>query len=224
VLSEDEEEKEAPLEYSIDEQAEPASSAAAAAASSAATSSISEMQDKWRLPESKYSLIERKCLAEIQAPSGILSSTKLPFTRTGEMTAHHWVNFAKVYGSYLFVQHYSNHSLILLCDILRLLQLCLSSVITPELVKDMKNTARDVANWFDKLLPGTEKAIIFHLLVFHIPGTLEQWGPARNFWCFPFERSVVSLLHFVTIRYESLRMQLLILCPYCECAVFCCLV
>jgi hypothetical protein len=43
---------------------------------------------------------------EIQAPIGIAPMSKAPFQRSGEMTAHHWLNFTKVYGKYLFVEHF----------------------------------------------------------------------------------------------------------------------
>ena len=188
VMSEDEEEKEGPLVPDDEDEEEEEKEEAAPRAPS-----VSAMQDRWRIKEAQYALIESKCLAELQAPSGIIGG-KLPFTRTGEMTAHHWINFAKVYGPYLFAQHYKTSSLALLCDILKLLRLCVSSVVTPDLIKEAKDTARGLATWFDTLLPGTEKAIIFHLLIFHVPNTIEQWGPARNFWCFPFERSVPATI------------------------------
>jgi len=192
LVLDDEEETEGEIEEEEEDEEEEKEIQPAAAAAS--VPSVSDMQGRWRNMEKDYTLLESKCLNELQAPSGLIGG-KLPFSRTGEMTAHHWVNFAKVYGSYLFAQHYNGPSLALLCDILKLLRLCLSSVITPQLIQEARETAKGLAIWFDKFLPATEKAIIFHLLIFHIPSIIEQWGPARNFWCFPFERMIGVLAH-----------------------------
>jgi hypothetical protein len=143
-------------------------------------------EKRWHRTEGDWKTIEKHCMEELQAPSGIAHCR--PFSRTGEMTAHHWVNFVKSYGKHLFAQHYQGPVLILLCEILDLLRLCLSSSLTPQIMEQIDVLSKNVANWFDILMPPIEMAMVFHLLVFHIPDTIRRWGPARGMWCFPFER------------------------------------
>lgn len=142
-------------------------------------------------------VIEAMCVNEIQSPTGICSG-RLPFTRTGELTAHHCVNFAKVYGKYVLSQKYQGDALETLCQILDLLRLCLSSTLTPDVLSRVRVSARQVATLFSRFLPDTEKAIIFHLFVFHVPDTLAEWGPCRGYWCFPYERMIGWLARAAT--------------------------
>ena len=125
-------------------------------------------------------------MRNIQAPPGL--SAMSPFTRTGEMTAHDWVVFTRVYGPWLLSQNYTGPTLGVLLSLLSLLKLCLSATITPGLMAQVHAEVQQLSNWFTLLLPSTEKAIVFHLLAFHIPATIAFWGPARGHWCFPFER------------------------------------
>lgn len=134
----------------------------------------------------------------IQAPPNIAPATKQPFGAvSGEMTSYHWVNFVKVYGKYLFVHMYSrpqdtvdgrNLPLEAMCKLIDLLTSCLASDATAELKVDTARQVTDFATRFDEYFPVTNNSIMMHALVHHIPETIRLWGPARGFWCFPFER------------------------------------
>lgn len=140
----------------------------------------------------------------IQAPLGIAPASIAPFQRPGEMTAYHWINFIKVYGKYLMSRLYPavyplaaeplartyNPALKGSCMLIDLLKLCLASSVTSKIKSDTDVMARSIAGEFDRIFPATEKAIVMHNLIFHIPDTIRMWGPARGFWCFPFERYI----------------------------------
>ena len=126
-------------------------------------------------------------MRNLQAPPGL--SAMSPFTRSGEMTAHDWVVFTRVYGQWLLSQNFEGASLALLLTLLNLIKLCISNTVTPALMLVIRAEVKTLSNAFTVLLPSTEKAIVFHLLAFHIPDTIALWGPARGHWCFPFERS-----------------------------------
>jgi hypothetical protein len=143
---------------------------------------------KWMMNDTTALLIEKEAFSELQAPLGIAPRTKRPLSTPSEMTAHHWLNFAKVYGKYLFAQIYKGHHLRVLCDLLDYITRCLSSSLTPDLLKEIKRRSIDMAKDIDRYFPASEKTLVLHLLIFHIPSTLSYWGPARGYWCFPFER------------------------------------
>lgn len=126
----------------------------------------------------------------IQAPINIAPHSKMPFQQSGQMTAHHWVNFTKVYGKYLFQCMYYTRPNALkgMCYVLDLLTACLSANATAVVKVETKRLVQQLAAEFDELLPSIEKSMMMHLLVFHMPRTIRMWGPARGFWCFPFER------------------------------------
>jgi hypothetical protein len=145
---------------------------------------------------------------KIQAPPNIAPASKRPFGLSGQMTAHHWVNFAKVYGKFLMFVVYDtndsnqsnsaffqpeerpNRALDAVCKELDILAAILDSNATAESKVRMNALIRQFAKDFNDHLPETEKTINMHNLLFHIPHTIERWGPARGYWCFPFERSV----------------------------------
>lgn len=136
--------------------------------------------------------IERaeKAYHTIQAPINIAPHSKMPFQMSGQMTAHHWVNFTKVYGKYLFQHIYHNRPDALkgMCYVLNLVTASLSSNATAAIKVETKRLVQQLASEFDELLPSIEKSLMMHLLMFHMPRTIRIWGPARGFWCFPFER------------------------------------
>jgi hypothetical protein len=138
----------------------------------------------------------------IQAPINIAPRSKRPIEAPGQMTAHQWVNFAKVYGKYLFLKMYSreqdtinkgtpserNAPLEAMCRLMDLLTSCLSSNATAALKVKMVAQARAFAARFDQHFPESELTVMMHVLVHHIPSLIQIWGPVRGFWCFPFER------------------------------------
>jgi hypothetical protein len=150
----------------------------------------------------------------VQAPFNIAPEAKSPFRLSGDMTAYHWLNFTKVYGKYLFLQRYRekidafpfdgrhrivpegeippqpNHTLDGLCQLMDVLTSCLASNATAATKVRTDELVKKFAVHFDEMLPVTEKVVNMHNLIFHIPAMIKRWGPARGFWCFPFERSV----------------------------------
>jgi len=139
----------------------------------------------------------------IEVPLNIAPASKRPFALTGLMTAHHWVNFVKVFGKYLFQRAFTplvprllappvvvlpNVPLVGTSKLLNLLRTCLSSNATTEMKAKATRQAKDLAFTFDEYFPVIEKSMIMHALIFHIPDTICVWGPVRNWWCFPFER------------------------------------
>ena len=64
----------------------------------------------------------------------------------------------------------------------------MSSNATTEMKARADRQSKRLALKFDILFPVIEKSQIMHALIFHIPDTIRVWGPARNWWCFPFER------------------------------------
>ena len=109
------------------------------------------------------------------------------------MQAHHWVNFAKSYGSYLIGNCLTGHerSAVAAHTLLEIVRMCLASSISEEHISILRKRISDLAEDFDALFPETQKSLVLHLLCFHMPDTIEYWGPARGYWCFPFERSVL---------------------------------
>lgn len=150
--------------------------------------SMAELHSRWHIPEALAHLIERECYQKICGPSGVAPRTKQPLTLSSEMTAAHWVNFAKVYGKYLLTQCFSGISMVIIRDLLDIVRMCLSSRVEPDMIAHIKSKVEQFADCFDAYLPGTEKSIVLHLLLWHMPDTIAYWGPARGYWCFPFER------------------------------------
>lgn len=134
---------------------------------------------------------------KIQAPFNIAPASLSPFSRTGDMTAHHWVNFAKVYGKALLSYHFKRHDKrsgsVTVCNMLNLVEVCLRSNVTAAAKVWMDQLVVEVARNYEKDWPITEHAIITHLLVFHMPDIIRRWGPSRGYWCFPFERMIGKL-------------------------------
>lgn len=136
----------------------------------------------------------------IEAPLNIAPHSKMPFQQRGQMTAHDWVNFTKVYGKYLFLCNYLKTDRVLLDEtwsnvpmkglsmVMDLLTSCLAANATAAVKIKTKTQAAHLAIMFDKFIPSIEKSIMMHTLVFHMPDTIRLWGPSRGYWCFPFER------------------------------------
>jgi hypothetical protein len=164
----------------------------AAGAAAAAAPAVSPYTQAWHMPPATTSLLEQHVYQAILAPTGVAPRTSRPLTTPGEMTAHHWLNFTKVYGKYLLSHVYAGHHLPALCIMLDFIKNCLASHITPELMDGIRDGALAVARNFDELFPPSEASLVLHLLIFHIPDTIRYWGPVRNYWAFPFERSATA--------------------------------
>lgn len=145
-------------------------------------------QDQKRLEARSYDLI--------QAPGKVAPATKKPFSTSGYMTADNWLVFTRVYAKYIFKQHFCHPDqqpqLIALCHLVDLLSLCTRYQHTTATKREIARLAKVVALHFQNDFPPTEHAIVVHNLLFHIPETINMWGPAVGYWCFPFERSVHS--------------------------------
>jgi hypothetical protein len=151
---------------------------------------MDQFVQNWCIPKSLQLVLEKYAYQEILAPPGIAPRTKYPLSVPSDMTAHHWVNFVKVYGKYLLSLAFTGIHMVLLCDLIELAQACLVSEITPDWMIEVKSRVKNVARHFQKYFPSSEWSMVMHLLAFHIPATMSRWGPVRQYWCFPFERSV----------------------------------
>lgn len=149
------------------------------------------------MPASIAKLIETEAYAKIIAPPGIAPRYQRPFTVPSDMSCHDWLNFTKVYGKYLLSNMYSDKSLKVLCGIIDLVHQCLASSVTSDSLEALRLQVKSVARNFEKDVPSTEWSIMMHLLTFHMPDTMEFWGPARGYWCFPFERSNYNTTHII---------------------------
>lgn len=197
---------------SVDEAAPAVADPAAVsqAAREAQAEQVQRFTDMYHIQAKCLQALEDKAYAKIQSPGGVAPAAKHPFTKTGEMTAHHWVNFSRCYGKYLFQQEYERDEkkyysaaeqspaaparaprlgLTTLCHLLDFIALCLTSDVTVAVKQRLKDQLPLVAEHVDQYLPPNEHAIVLHLLLFHMPDTIRRWGPVRSYWCFPFERS-----------------------------------
>jgi chemotaxis protein histidine kinase CheA len=204
-------------------QVEPAAPAAAAAAASSSSSAaaaaaavaVEPVIPPWKWPQNRdlhrlrqhqqrfptltAAALERLELAyrRIHAPLHIAPASKMPFQKSGEMTAHHWLNFAKCHGPVLLRAHFHSRederTMVTLRSMLDLLSLCLRSNVTAEVKVETARVQAMVAAHFEEDWPETEHAIVMHLLIFHMAATIRKWGPARGYWCFPFERMIGKL-------------------------------
>ena len=136
---------------------------------------------------------------------------------TSEMNSHHWLNFTKLYGPYLIENMYTgqSHAGVEAIELLAILRLTLSSAFKPGMIEDLKQKVLEFAKYFHVTWPETEKCLVLHMLIFHMPATVEYWGPAVSYWNFVEERSVVTIsIQFVMFRYESYGF-----CSHSDCGV-----
>lgn len=150
---------------------------------------MAEFIKLWAMPKAVAERIDAMGYRKILAPDGIAPDKRGPLSKPGEMNSHHWFNFTKVYGKYLFSAHYDGDHLRVLCELLDFIKACLGSHLSPQDKADIHAKAKQVASNFDEYFPPTEQSLMLHVLVFHLPQTLALFGPARGYHCFPFERS-----------------------------------
>ncbi len=156
---------------------------------------------RYHLNEARTNLVEA-AYQTIQAPPEIAPRSKQPFRRSGEMTAYHWHNVARVTGKYLFsiaypqgdaelaaVNKLNAEALQGMCLVIDVLASCLASFASAAVKANTDTLVSNLAANFEKLLPQTEQTMNMHLLLHHMPATIRRWGPSRGFHCFPFERS-----------------------------------
>lgn len=150
----------------------------------------------WTLSEERRLLLEAHVYLRITGPTGIAPRSKLPLTATGakEMTAHEWVNFAKVSGPLLLHNAYPKDAstAAAACRLLRVIRMGLVSCVAPGHTAAMQAVIDEVKENFNHDFPAIMKSMMLHLLLFHVPAAVARWGPARGFWCFPFERLVAN--------------------------------
>jgi len=151
------------------------------------------VHDKW------FAALETNCWFGILGPPGIASRSKRPFTLKQGFTCADWITFTKVTGKYLYSQLFqeSQKTLETVCTVLDFFASCLDQELTTEKIELLKTRARKVAGIIHDLFPRSERSLVLHHIVCHIPDQLARWGPARCCWAFPFERSaaVARLAH-----------------------------
>ena len=111
------------------------------------------------------------------------------------MQSHHWLNFARVYGSYL-IEHglkgYDN-SIMASCFLLEIVKMATASTTSAKHVRNLRVEIMRLAYKMNTWFPPHQKTMMLHLLMFHMPDTIAYWGPARGYWNFPFERNIKHL-------------------------------
>ena len=171
----------------------------------------------WRISDAVGLRVEAECYRQISGPRGIAPRTKRPLSCSSEMQAHHWVNFTKVYGTYLIENCLMNPDddeqdeprvVTSARRLLEILKLSLSSSLTAATLVNLDEKVSRFARSFSSTMPETQKSLVLHLLLFHVPDTLAYWGPARGYWCFPFERSVrtrrLMCVHSELVRFSAI--------------------
>jgi hypothetical protein len=157
---------------------------------------LNKARARWKRSEKQVAAMEAACAELLQARDGTFHKDAL--SRPWSLNAYDWVAFVKSYGKYMLggADGFGNTGAqyIFLCALLDFVRLCLSATLTPEVHDRITERRQTVAQWFSTFMPATEHAIVFHLLIFHMPAQLKLWGSARHHWCFPFERSVRKVM------------------------------
>lgn len=191
----------------------------------ASTALLFTFHQRYNIGQTAQDVLTDTWYKGIRAPGNIAPNSLSPFKRSGDLTAYHLLNFAKVYGKYLFQQHYrsvvaqpqrragdppcervheATLALAALCQLLDILTLCLQSSVSSYSKVQTDEKVRAFAADFEKNLPQSEQAIVMHVLLFHMPGTIRRWGPTRGYWCFPFER-LASMAAAISARGMRVR-------------------
>ena len=144
----------------------------------------------WHVSSKTAELVDECCYRSISAPRGVAPPAKKPLAKPSEMTAHHLVNFAKVYGKYLVRSCLDGEFRLEACRLLDIFSMCLASSVAPDHVAKLREAIRLFCLHYNEVWPTQCKALVVHMVLFHMPDTIAYWGPARGYWCFPFERSV----------------------------------
>lgn len=152
------------------------------------------MIDRWALSIDCQEELESKCWKAIRAPPGIVPPSNKPFTVPSTLNMSQWITLTQVSSKYLLSQAFGSEEdlpiLTHLCNLMDYVSACLMSGMTAAIIADVKRRARLIAGDIPKFWPRHERSMVLHMLVFHLPQALEQWGPARGFWVFAYERSV----------------------------------
>lgn len=152
------------------------------------------LAEKWNVPPATLALVEQHCYLNIAAPARIAPRSKKPLTLPSEMNSYQWLKFSTVYGPYLIANMYANQRYaeagVEACELLNIITIVLSSQVTPEVMAEMREKVKNFTRLFHIFWPETEKSLVLHMLLMHMPATVEYWGPARSYWNFPPERLV----------------------------------
>ena len=87
------------------------------------------------------------------------------------------------------------------CDLFDCLAVCLRYSLTIMEIRNIKTKLFRIMARFYDLLPKTEWAIVFHLLL-HVPDMMLNYGPASSYWLYPYERYIAFLSKCVRHRYH----------------------
>lgn len=115
-----------------------------------------------------------------------------------------WISLSKVTAKYLFSQVFDGSPLAVICSLFDFISDCLQPALSPKSIHALKQKGQELAGRIADWFPQTEKSLVLHILVFHIPSCLEMWGPARGTWVFAFERLVphdkaVTICHLLSL-------------------------
>lgn len=181
--------------------------------SDAELNNFEELLRMWDMHKNEAASIEEVAYRQVQAPPGVAPRTRKPLSLSSEMSAHHWVNFTKVYGKYLLSLKYSGAHLEMLSLLLDFAGACLRSRITPGELDRLRDQARLVAERMHGLWPPTERPVTLHLLLFHMVDILAFAGPSRGYHVWAFERSGLQTVTFV--HKCNIVKQLFVLVRFC---------
>jgi hypothetical protein len=160
--------------------------------------SLGKAHRRMVMPEEQRKLLEAKCVQLIQGPSGVVNGQ--PLSLIGQNNTYHWLNFVRLHGKYLLSQYFTGSVLKLLCEIIDLVKMLLTTTLTEALHLRIEICVRRISKNIS-ILPNTERPIVFHNLISHMPMIIKKWGPPRSYWCFPFERYVAHYMHMLRFCY-----------------------
>ena len=146
--------------------------------------------DRWEVSPACLLELEKCCWMKIQAPPGIVPSTKRPFSMPSGLNVAQWIGISKVTAKYLFSQVFSDTPLQVICSLFDYISACLEPEQSRQTLHKLEALRKKLAGYIHRFFPKSELSMVLHMLVFHEPSFLKMWGPARGCWVFAFERSV----------------------------------
>jgi hypothetical protein len=147
---------------------------------------------RWVLSKSQQQEADRRW-AKLHAPSGLISHSRLPFQRSGSLKANDWQHLVEYVGAYLLVGILPDDQLELWRELCGILATMARRVISVAEIAALRQRTISFLVLFERRVPSTELAIVFHLLV-HFADEIERWGPAKSYWMYFIERYGSQLL------------------------------